>query len=573
MIDGAVLQRSILVSALLAGSAFAQPGPAPSSAPASAPASQPIDVLGELSTIGQRALPKPSSGRAAATAPVVCGAPPSAQKAEIKKRVLAWIDQQFPDEKQAPTSDIDGMELVFNACKGSSAMFVDVSQDRTPRKKGGTYPTRRNFVLRIDGDKLESIVARTSTTSTYWMEWADEGRLAVIAEVDLDGDGAADLVWSDHEHEGGAVSTWDNLSVRRATGKTAPIARVKNLADVRVVQGQLVIAGQDRTDERAIYECVGKDLRVAPCAASASLQCAADKPGIAAQLASLTEDPDRDLAVEWLGTLGVKGRAALLAALPATTPRQKAERHVTSFLVSKQLDDAFQTLFEQPHPEAITYFDQLASQLGDTPCTVTPLTDEARARLNTWIGKQDSNPELIELTAECGTYAWAEWNHHGDPDRNEILVGLDGPEPVRVAKFKPEPMDGPIRPSGHIYDGSFFQHGDVTVGFVIRGKNLSVIANDKVVAQSHGEIGRYGYERRWTERSPDLLVDSGTIMHPTPTSLEKVDRDLVKAHEAYRAALERVLDNPPSSAPAYLAALRTLGADSKLVAECKVLAP
>jgi len=563
MIGGLVFLRSSLVSALLAGSALAQPAPAPANAP--------LGAIGELSAIGKRALPKPSSGRAASSA---CVVPTNAEKAEVKKRVLAWIDQQFPDEKQAPASDMDGMELVFNAgCKDNSAVYVDVSQDRTPKKQGDTYPMRRNFVLRIDGDNIETIAARTSTASTAWMEWADEGRLAVVAHVDLDGDGAADLVWSDHQHEGGDISTWDNLAVRFATGKTAPIVRVKNLADARVVKGQLVIAGQDRTDARAIHACVGKDLRVAPCAAAASYQRTADKLDIATKLASLDQIPDHDLAVEWLGTLGVKGSAALLAALPATTPLQKAERHVANLLASKQLDDAFQTLFEQPHSEAIAYFDQLASQLGDKPCTPAPLTDATRARLNAWIAKQDDHPELIELTAECGTYAWVEWNHRGDPDRNELLVGLDGPEPVRVAKFKQDPIIGPSRSVGHVYDGSFFQHGDVTVGVVIRGKNVSVIASDKVVAQSHGEIVRYGYDRRWNERSPDLIVDSGTIMHPTPTSLEKLDRDMVKPHEAYRAALERVLDNSPSNAPAYLAALRTLGADSKLVAECKALAP
>jgi hypothetical protein len=109
------------------------------------------------------------------------------------------------------------------------------------------------------------------------------------------------------------------------------------------------------------------------------------------------------------------------------------------------------------------------------------------AAADAWIARQDDHPEMIELTAECGTYAWVEWNHRGEPERNELLVGLDGPEPVRVAKFKRDPIDGPIRSQDHVYDGAFFQHGDVTVGFVIRGKNLLVIANDKV-AQSHGEI-------------------------------------------------------------------------------------
>jgi hypothetical protein len=562
MINGVVVLRSSLVAVLLTGSALAQPPPAQ--------AGEPINELAELAAIGKRAQAKPSSGRAA---PSPCVVPTKAEKAEVEKRALAWIDRQFPDEQV-------GSELELNAgCKAGSAVFVDVSEDRAPRKQGARDSTRRNFVLRIDGDEIESIAARTSTPTIDWMEWADEGRLAVVALVDLDGDGAADLVWSAHQHEGGGISTSDDLSVRFATGKTAPIVHVKNLRDARVVNGQLIIAGQERAGTSAIYACVGKDLRLAPCAAAAALQRTADQPDIAAKLTSLTEAPDHDLAVEWLGTLGVKGSAALLAALPPTTPRQKAERHVASFLASKQLvTDTFPTLFEQPHREAIAYFDQLAAQLGDKPCTPAPLTDETRAKLNAWIAKQDSHPEQIKLTPECGTYAWVEWNHRGDPDRNELLVGLDGPEPVRVAKFKPEQIEpqqiwGPDEATGHVYDGSFFQHGDVTVGVVIRGKNLSVIANDKVVAQSHGELARYNYDRRWAELSFDLIVDGGTIMHPTPTSLEKIDRAMVKPHEAYRAALEHVLDNPPSNAPTYLAALRTLGATAKLVAECKALAP
>ncbi len=575
MIDDAVLPRSSLVLALLTGNALAQPAPAsaPASAPAPAPApaKPPIDARSELNAIVQRALSRPSSGPAASS---VCTAPTGAEAAKAKTRALAWIDQQFPDEKQGSASDTTGKELVFNArCKDGSAVFVDVSQDRALKKtKADTYPTRRNYVLRIDGDQIEIIAARTSTASIGWMEWADEGRLAVLARVDLDGDGTADLVWTDHEHEGGAMSTWDHLSVRFATGKTAPIVRVKNLADARVVKGQLVIAGQDN-DGRAICACVGKDLRVARCAAAASLQRAADRPFVAQDLASLGDAPDRDLAVGWLDTLGVKPSAALLAELPATTPGQKAERGVASFLASKQLDNAFQALFEQPHAEAIGYFDQLASQLGDQRCTPSPLTDETRAKLSAWAAKQDSDAHEAELTAECGAYAWVEWDHRGDQEHDEILVSLDGPEPARVVTFKSEQVLGANQVQGHVYDGAFFQRGDVTVGFVIHGKNLSVIANNKVVAQSHGEIVRYGYDRRWGERSPDLLVDSGTIMHPTPTGLEKLDRDLVKPHEAYRAALERVLDNPPSNSPAYLAALSTLGADARLIAACKALAP
>jgi len=262
-------------------------------------------------------------------APGACVAPANAEKAEVKNRVLAWIDRQFPDEKQAPASDMDGMELVFNAvCKDGSAVFADVSQDRTPKKQDDTFPTRRNFVLRIDGNNIETIAARTSTASMGWMEWADEGRLAVVTQIDLDGDGAADLVWTDHQHEGGDISTWDSLSVRFTTGKTAPIVRVKNLADVRVVKSQLVIAGQDRTDTRAIYACVGKDLRVAPCAAAASLQRTADQLDLETKLDSL--DEPRIATSPSNGSARSAGRARQRSSRRSPQPRRARRPSATS---------------------------------------------------------------------------------------------------------------------------------------------------------------------------------------------------------------------------------------------------
>jgi len=496
----------------------------------------------------------------------ICTRLAKADAAALKQRVLAWIDQQHPEEQPAP----DTVELVFTACKSGSGAIADISQDRIKRK-GDRFATRRNYIVRATGDKLETIAERQSTATNSWMEWADEGRLRFVTELDVDGDGAVDLVWSDFNHEGGAVSTDDTFYLRLPSGKDRMIARVRELSDERVVDGRLVLAGRPRDDLRPRYACVGTDLRVAPCAASVAAQRAVDRADIAAKLAGLTTAPDHDQVVDWLATLGVTAGPALLAALPATTPQQRAERHVAAFLTSQRLDETFQEVFDQPHPEATAFFDQLATQLGDARCTPTPLTDPVRAKIADWIGKQDKAPEAIELTPECGMYAWVEWNHKGDQDRNEVLVALDGPAPVKVAKFKQDPaFDGP-RPPGHQYDGIFFQHGDTTVGFVIRSGNVSVIANDKVVAQSHGEIRRYGFDRRWPELALDVIVDSGTLFHPSPAGLEKLDRALVADREARRKALERLLDNPPSKDPQYLAALHTLGADARLVAECKKL--
>lgn len=544
------MMRSALVVMWVSGTALADPAPA-------------TDVMPKLTAIGKRAQPKSTASS------VSCTQPTKSEAAELKKRTVAWIDQQFPDERQAEKSEIDGMELVFGAgCKDGQATFVSVGQDRKLKK--GDNPLRRNFILRITGDTIEQVAARPSTYSNYWMEWADEGGYSILAMADLDGDGASDLVWSDDEHEGGSRSTSASVSVRFATGKSASIVRVANLTDARAIAGQLVLAGKDNEYARPIYACVGKDLLLARCAATAALQRASDKIDAANQLANLTDVPDHDLAVSWLATLGVKA-PDVIAALPATTPVQKAQRHIEAFLEAKQLDASFRQVFLQPHPEASAYLTKLAAQLGDKACTPTPLTDAARTKLTTWIGKQDKQPVQVELAPECGTYAWAAWSRKGDPDRTESLVTLAGAEPVRVAKFPIVLEQGPV--NDHHLTSQFFQHGDTVIGVVIRNNNLAVIANDKIVAQSHGDIARYVYDRSWMEKSFDVIVDSGSFMHPTPTGLEKLDREAVKDHETQRLAIERVLDNPASNDSAYLAALRTLGADAKLVAECKALAP
>ena len=156
------------------------------------------------------------------------------------------------------------MELVFGAgCKDTHATYVSVGQDRKPKK--GEGPIRRNFVLAIAGDTVVQVATRPSTYSGFWMEWADEGSYGVVAMTDVDGDGSSDLVWADHEHEGGDITSSTNLFVRFANGTSTSVGHVKNLVDVQIVAGQLVVAGQARGDERMIYACVGRDLRFARC--------------------------------------------------------------------------------------------------------------------------------------------------------------------------------------------------------------------------------------------------------------------------------------------------------------------
>jgi hypothetical protein len=159
----------------------------------------------------------------------------------------------------------------------------------------------------------------------------------------------------------------------------------------------------------------------------------------------------------------------------------------------------------------------------------------------------------------------------------EALVGFDGPEPVQVAELEEEKVNEEVTGMNGIpepgYGSSFFQHGATTVGVVIRNHDLLVIAQDKIVARRQGDFARFAYRRGWGEVSADLVIAGDTVLHVTPAGLETVDRPAVKQRAALSAALDRVARQYPSSAPDYLAALRTLGADRKLIAECQALAP
>jgi hypothetical protein len=116
----------------------------------------------------------------------------------------------------------------------------------------------------------------------------------------------------------------------------------------------------------------------------------------------------------------------------------------------------------------------------------------------------------------------------------------------------------------------FFKHGDTVVGSVIHtGEHMTellAIANGHVVAKRRGEFTTYGFDKRWSDTSDDVMLDRGTLWHATPTGLEKVSRDKVAAHEARRTAIERLTDFDPARTT-NVADLRVLGASAGLIAE------
>ncbi|MBA3462339.1 MAG: hypothetical protein H0T46_20425 [Deltaproteobacteria bacterium] len=557
------MTRSLVIALLIGPAAIAR-------------ADTTIDLAKELRAIAAKVPVKDDTQNGPAAGPG-CTATTRGERDDVKKRVFAWIDSKHPGERGATDSTANDSSLAVRfGCKDrSGAVVLDISQDREPAKPGpNAYGTRRNYLLRVSPTAIDVLAEDTSTLSMNWMEWADMGRIALLAQVDLDGDGALDVVYSDHEREGGAISSYDLVQVRYASGNLGKSAMIENLAGVKLVKGRLVLAGQTRNDQ-LLYVCLGRDLHVAPCAASAPLQRAADRREIVSRYRSIDAGdlPDRDLLAQELSILGVtsKRRAPLIMAARETTPAERAQRRVTAFLVKAGLIEPapMPELVTQSHAEARTYLDNLATKLGDSPCTKTPLTDAEKTKATAWVRKQDAKADDVVIEASgCGPYVWAAWNPPvGDGKRREVLLGRDGTTRILGFTYQQE-MPDPA--PGH--SESWFVHDGTIVGIAIASGNLWVIANNTVVAQTKGaNLAFYRYDDRWSESSSNIFVDEGTLWHATPTGREKLDPALVRDHEARRAAIALLQRDPPSGNAKYLAALRLLGADKALIAECKKL--
>ena len=500
-----------------------------------------------------------------------CAAVAKTERATIEKRVLAWIDGEHPDEHFAQ-GDSDLALVLHVGCKDPRGFIgVDVSEDRAPNTGFGT---RRNYILRVMQDNIEVVDQRTSTPSSAWSEWADEGRLELLGQLDLDGDGALDLLIGHYEREGGDPNNFTHVSARFANGKAADVATVTNLAAAMLLDGQLVLAGADK-QSHVRFACVTKDLRLATCTAIASVTKRAEQQAIADRYKSITVDelPDRELLASELATLGVKAQPDLLAAAAATTPRQRAERHVAAWLAKAGLQSDFETVMQAAVPEARGYLDRLAATLGDRACTQTPLSASDTTAVTTWAHRQDERlKDLAIQPAACGPYAWVSWSPSDDTERREVLLARTGP--TRMLGFKWDVAAGmPGGPTEFSHTEAFFAHGDAIVGIVLQAQNLWVVADGKVVAQSKGDVSLYDYDSRSREQSRDVVRDTGTLWHATPTGLERLDVSLVRDHEPMRVARDLVGSSAPSADARYVAALALLGAGASLLAEVKALTP
>ena len=533
------------------------------------PAPPGFDVVTALHDIGVRTLkthPIAAHSETWIAADGACLRPTGAEQKQLRARVATWIDQTYSDEK--PHGQIE----MRYGCEDTNGIVVEGNVDRVANDKDHSTKNR-GWILRIADDSITPIDERTSTAKENWMEWANEGTLTVLALIDLDHDGAREVVWTNTEHEGANITS-DYTIATLMHRDARPVATVHGFLDATLID-HTVVFSIGAHDEHVGYRCLTPALGLVRCAAATT----AEMIQIANEFVAKTEDPsNRDVIAEQLAKLHVPEaeRTTILDAIPEAATAERARHDLATFLERSQTDGDLDTELA-PHAEAKAYFAGLSAQLGDAAC-VTPqsLDEEARAALNEWVAAQRTKGQRavsnIVISAACEPYVWAAWDDLKNDDigtRHEVLLFIV-PDIQKVVELTSpanlDPQSGP----NLMHVAKFFQHGDTVVGSVIHtGENfteLLAIANGHVVAKRRGEFTTYSFDKRWSDTSDDLVLDRGAWWHATPTGLEKIARVKVAAHEARRTAIERLTDFDPARTT-NAADLRALGAGAGLIEE------
>ena len=559
-----VLPKSVVAAAAPVTPPAAAPVPAPSVAPAT-PDPDIAKQIAVLVEAARRRIAKSSVASRAACDPVA-----RAEQTRITKLVLAWVNSQHPDERLADDS-LDGMgEYVGVGCAEPEGVLVTMAMDRAD-KKTKRATVRRNYVLRVSGDHIEVVADRTSTPSFHWMEWADEGSLGDVGTVDFDGDGRRDTLYLDNQHEGGAMHTHSSVMLRTADGAVSQLATIADLRGAEIVHGKLVVGAVDDQQHRSFFRCLDKDRQIAICPEAAALQRPWDKYDALARLEDYTAWNRDELAADF-ATVGIKGHADLVAAMPERSPEARARDDVEQFLIATNQYDPADARIERTHLAATHYFSHLASQLGDQACTVPDLTDDVTKAVTAWVTRLAHQDWPVAIQPACGNYVWTTY-YKGDA-QVEVLLTVEGSTVTKVVSFPGQVFEGPA-PQSFVHQGGFFMHGAALIGLVFEDTHIYAIANGKVAMKWSGTPHVLDYDSRWSyaDHSFDLVMDGSKVIHARPYGLETIDPEPLREHQAHRTALDRVLDLYSPLDPTYVAALRTLGASPALIAECKALAP
>jgi hypothetical protein len=498
----------------------------------------------------------------------VCEPVARAEQTRITKLVLAWVNSQHRDERPSDASEAGMGEYVGVGCADPDGVLVTVAQDRAD-KKTKRDSVRRNYVLRVLADHIDVVADRTSTPSMDWMEWADEGSLGAVGTIDFDGDGRRDTLYLDNEHEGGATHTHSTVMLRTANGTVSQLASIADLRGADLVNGKLVVGAVDEQQHRSFFRCLDKDRQIATCPEAGAIQRQWDKYDALARLEDYTAWNRDELAADF-ATVGIKGHADLVAAMPERSPEDRLRQHVEQFLIATNQFDPADARIERTHVEATRYFDHLASQLGDQPCTMKALTADVTKAVTKWVEHQAHQDMPLAIQPDCGNYVWT--SYLKKDGQVEALLTVDGIDSTvaKVVTFPGQMFEGPGT-QGFVHQGGFFAHGAALIGLVFEDTHIYAIANGKVLMKWTGTPRVLDYDTRWSfgDQSYDLVMDGAKVIHARPYGLEVIDSEPLREHLTHRTALDRVLDLYTPLDPTYLTALRTLGAPAALVAEAK----
>jgi hypothetical protein len=542
---------------------WVEPPPLPA-APIAAPVKPTPDVAHQIAALVEPV--RKRSNKLAMASGAVCEPIARAEQTRITRLVLAWVNTQHPDERRSEASEAGMGEYVGVGCADPDGVLVTVAQDRAD-KKTKRDTVRRNYVLRVLADHIDVVADRTSTPSMDWMEWADEGSLGTIGTIDFDGDGRRDTLYLDNEHEGGATHTHSTVMLRTANGTVEQLAAIADLRGAELVNGKLVVGAVDEQQHRSFFRCLDKDRQIAICPEAAALQRQWDKLDALARLEDYTAWNRDELAADF-ATVGIKGHADLVAAMPERSPEDRLRQHVEQFLIATNQFDPADARIERSHVEATRYFDHLASQLGDQPCTPAPLTAAMTKAVTKWVERQAHQDMPLAIQPDCGNYVWTSFLKKDG--QVEALVTVDGIDSTvaKVVTFSGQMFEGPGT-QGFVHQGGFFAHGSGVIGLVFEDTHIYAIANGKVLMKWTGTPHVLDYDSRWSDRSYDLVMDGAKVIHARAYGLEFIDPEPLREHLTHRTALDRVLEVYTPLDQAYVAALRTLGAPASLVADAK----
>lgn len=495
-----------------------------------------------------------------------CTAVPVAEQKRIQKAVARWIDARTPDEKNAPAG-YEGTYEVSIGCAEPEGVLVAVAADRLGKHQTESYnEVRRNYVLRVTGDQITVIAERTSTAKSGWSEWADEGGYGTVGTLDFDGDGRRDTIYLDKEHEGGAMHEHTSVMVREAGGTVAKLATITDLPGIAIANGKLLVAANKPEGHETHWRCLAPDLALSTCPEAAAWEAYSAKYDALARVRDGTSWNREQLAADF-ATLGITGHANLVKAMPPEPVANVVREHVEQFLVATHQYDPADVLIERVHPDAVRFFDGLASQLGDKRCTPSQLTDDVTKRVTAWVTAHAKLDRDVAIETDCGNYVWA--SYESEAKAFEILFAVDGATLTKVVTLPGVMYEGPGDAAFNHF-GGFFTHGDALVGGVFAGHTLYAIANGKIVGKRDGELRAIDYATGEADTSFDLASEGKSVLHATSTGIEKIDPEPLRPHQVHRAALERVIDTYQPIDKTYLAALRTLGAPEALIAQAKL---